>query len=203
MASKNVAVKRIHIEGILGDIRGRQTLPQRLTLSAIKSCLLLRDEDVQDPRMDRRGKWVGSKFAACMWIHTKMVLTEWRKPTPEMQEYLKRRMLSIMLRANWVCAETFDDHESVSEGTIAEQEQEVMGRELDYDICIPRVVQWSMLWFLHSTRANPTLESEEIKTAKYYEIVNMAIAEAISMPFGGLHTPLTCMSPSMAAVCGV
>ena len=23
-------------------------------------------------------KWMGSKFAACMWIYTKMVLTEWR-----------------------------------------------------------------------------------------------------------------------------
>ena len=27
-------------------------------------------------------KWVGSKFAACMWIYTKVLLTERRKPTP-------------------------------------------------------------------------------------------------------------------------
>ena len=93
--------------------------------------------------MDDEEKWVGSNFAACMWIYTKMVLTEWRKPTPEMQEYLKRRMLSVMLCVNWVCAGTFDDHESDS--TIAEQEEEVMGRDLDYEICIPCVVQWSML----------------------------------------------------------
>ena len=62
MGSQNVAVERILNRGILGDIRGWQTLS---------------DE-----------KWVGSKFATCMWIYTKMVLTEWRTPTPEVQEYL-------------------------------------------------------------------------------------------------------------------
>ena len=51
-------------------------------------------------------KWVVSKFAACIWIYTKCVLTEGRKPTPEMQEYLKRRMLPIMLCVNCVCEET-------------------------------------------------------------------------------------------------
>ena len=64
---------------------------------SIKSRLIQCDDsDGQDPRMDRRGKMVEFNFAACMWIYTK-VLTEWRKPTPEMQENLKRRMLSVML----------------------------------------------------------------------------------------------------------
>ena len=31
-------------------------------------------------------KCVGSKFAACMWIYTKGVPSEWRKPTPEMRK---------------------------------------------------------------------------------------------------------------------
>ena len=78
-----------------------------------------------------------------MWLYTKMVLTEWRKPTSEMDEYLKRRMLSIMQCVNWVCAGTFDDHEWVSESTIAEQEEVVMSRDLDCAICIPCAVQWS------------------------------------------------------------
>ena len=43
---------------------------------------------------------MGSKFAACMLIYNKMVLTEWRMPTPAMQEYLKRGMLSILLCVN-------------------------------------------------------------------------------------------------------
>ena len=64
--------------------------------------------------------WAGSKFAACMWIYTKGVLIGWQKPTPEMEEYLKRRLLSILQCVNWVCAGTFDDHEWVSESTIAQ-----------------------------------------------------------------------------------
>ena len=76
----------------------------------------------------------GSKFAACMWIYTKGVLTSGQKPTPEMEEHLKRRFLSIMLCMNWVCAGTFDDHEWVSESTTTQQEEEqVMGKELHYE----------------------------------------------------------------------
>ena len=63
-------------------------------------------------------KWVGSKFALCMWMYTQEVLTSRQKPTPEMEEYLKRRLLSIKLCMNCVCAGTFDDHEFVSESTI-------------------------------------------------------------------------------------
>ena len=115
-------------------------------------------------------KWVGSKFAAGVWIYTKMVLTEWRKPTPEMQEYLKRRMLSFMLHVNWVCAGTFDDHEWVSETTTVEQEEEVTGRDLDYEICMPCVVQrsmqWRMLWFSTPRRLNQTLEGEGVNIEK-------------------------------------
>ena len=32
-------------------------------------------------------QWLGSKFAACVWIYTKEVLTSGQKPTPEMEEY--------------------------------------------------------------------------------------------------------------------
>ena len=67
-----------------------------------------------------------------------------------------------MLCVDWVCAGTFDDHEWVSKRTIAEQEkEEVMSRDLDYESCIPCVVQWSMLWFSAPTRLNQTLEGEE------------------------------------------
>ena len=144
-------------------------------------------------------KWVCSKLAACMWIYSTGVITEWRKPSPEVQEYLKRRMLSILLCVNLVCAAAFDDHEWVSESTIAEQE-EVMGRELGYEICIPCVLQWGMLWFSAPRQLNQTLEGGEIRSAKYHEVLNMAIAEAISLPIGGSHTPQTCMLTTVAAV---
>ena len=41
-------------------------------------------------------KRVGSKFAACMWIYTNEVLTRGQIHTPEMEAYLKKRMMSIM-----------------------------------------------------------------------------------------------------------
>ena len=103
-------------------------------------------------------RWVGSKFA-------KRVLTFAQRPDPGMEEYLKQRSLSIMLCMNWVCAGVFDDHEWVSESTIAEQEEEVMGRELDYEICIPCVVHWCMLWFSAPPRFNQTL-GRDIKNQK-------------------------------------
>ena len=105
-----------------------------------------------------------------MWIYTKTVLTERRKPTPEMQEYLTRRMLFIMLCVNWVCAGTFDDHEWVSESTIAMQEEEVMGMELDYENSVPCVVQWCMPWFSAPTRLIKTLERQGINVAKYTKL---------------------------------
>ena len=101
---------------------------------------------------------------------------------------------------NWLCAGVFDDHEWVSESTIAEQGEEEMGRELDYESCIPCVVRWSMLWFSAPTRLNQTLEGEEIKIAEYHEVENTAISEAISVLFGGSHTPRTCMLTTVAAV---
>ena len=48
-----------------------------------------------------------------------------------MEEYLKKRMLSIMLCTNSVCAGTFNEHEWVSESTIIQHVEEVMGMELD------------------------------------------------------------------------
>ena len=54
---------------------------------------------------------MGSKFAACMLIYNKMVLTEWRMPTPAMQEYLKRGKLSILLCVNWVGVRGFHARE--------------------------------------------------------------------------------------------
>ena len=55
----------------------------------------------------------GSKFKACMWIYTKEALTKRQIPNPAMEEYLKQRMLSMMLCAIWACGGTFFDHEWV------------------------------------------------------------------------------------------
>ena len=50
------------------------------------------------------------------------------------------------------------------------------------------------------TRLNWTLENQRVNIAKYHEAVNMAIAYAISRPFGGAHTPRSCLLASVATV---
>ena len=132
------------------------------------------------------GERLGSKVAACMWIYTKGALTEAAYDV-------------IMLCTNWVCAGIFNDHEWVSESTIAPHEEELMGMDLDYKPGIPCVVQWCMLWFSAPTRLNQTL-GKDLRIIKYHEAVDMAIAEAISKPFGDIHSPRTCMLPSVATV---
>ena len=82
-----------------------------------------------------------------MWIYTKEAVRKGQIPNAAVEGYLKKRMLSIMLCINWVCAGTFVDHEWVSESTISQHVEEVMGRELNYGIDSPCVVQWCMLWF--------------------------------------------------------
>ena len=136
-----------------------------------------------------------------MWIYTKRVLTGGQNPTPEMNEYLKQRLMSIMLCVNWVCAGTFVIHEWVSESTITQQEEvEVMGREFGlrklYPVCGAMV--YVVVLSAHTVESNAGKESENQK--KYHEAVNMAIAYAISMPFRGVPTPRTCMLSSVATV---
>ena len=72
-------------------------------------------------------KKVGSNFAACVWIYT----NEGQMLNAAMEEYLKKRMLSIILCTNWVCLGTFEDHEWVSEDTIDQHVEEVVGMKLE------------------------------------------------------------------------
>ena len=110
-------------------------------------------------------RWVGSKFAACMWIYTEEALTGGQILNQEQEEYLKKRMMSIMLSTNWVCAGTFVDHGWVSARTIIQQEEEMLGMELDDGLDVPCVVQWSLLRFSAPTNLNRIL-GHELKIKK-------------------------------------
>ena len=99
-------------------------------MTIIDEIYVLKDEE----------KRMGSKFAACMWICTKEVLIRGQIPNPEMEEYQKERMMSIMLCTNWICADTFENHEWVSESIVTQHVEEVMDMELDYEICVPCVI---------------------------------------------------------------
>ena len=87
--------------------------------------------------------WVGSKLAACMWIYTKEPLTGGQILDREKEEHLRKRIMSIMLCTNWVCAGVCVDHEWVSDKTTVQHEEDILGLELIYKIRVPCVVQWS------------------------------------------------------------
>ena len=82
-------------------------------------------------------KRVGSIFAACLWIYTKELLTRGQILNPQKEEYLKKRVMSSMLCTSWVCVGIFEDHEWLSESTITQHAEEVIGTELDHEIGIP------------------------------------------------------------------
>ena len=69
--------------------------------------------------------------------------------------------------------------------------KKVVGLEMDYKIGIPCVVQWCMLWFSAPTKFNGVIQKSDLKIRKHHEVVNMAIVDAISRPFGeGAHTEI-------------
>ena len=72
-------------------------------------------------------RWVEPQFATCMWIYIKEAWTKGQRLGPEQEEYLKKRMLSIMICTNRVCAGVLVDHGWVSERTIIQHEKEILG----------------------------------------------------------------------------
>ena len=132
-----------------------------------------------------------------MWIYTKAVLYDDQEPT---QEYLRRRLLSIMESVSWVCEEATEGHEWVSELiTISLQENKILVA-LNYEIDVPCVVQWGLLWFSSPSRLNERFADNGTIFAMYRDVKDLAIVATFIAPFGGLNTPRTCMLRSVAAV---
>ena len=52
--------------------------------------------------------WVIPFFAACLWVYTKCVLCDGQETR---QNFLKRRMLSVMESVNWIFEEVLEEHE--------------------------------------------------------------------------------------------
>ena len=76
--------------------------------------------------------WVEYKFAACMLISSKEALTGGQILDRVQEEYLRKRIKSIMLCTNWICAGAFVDHEWVTLRTIFQQEEEILSLTLDF-----------------------------------------------------------------------
>ena len=83
-------------------------------------------------------KWVGSRLAACMWIHTEAVLCDGPGPT---LENLRRKLSTITEGVRWVCEEALRDHEWVTELNVTLKENEIL-MALNCDFDVPCLIQW-------------------------------------------------------------
>ena len=70
----------------------------------------------------KKNRWEPNQPRAC-GSTLKKIGTGGQILHPEKEEYLKKRMMSLMLCTNWVCAGTFANHEWVSARAIIEQEE--------------------------------------------------------------------------------
>ena len=90
--------------------------------AVFSNTMTLMDEGWEDEE-----SWIGSKFAACVWIYyAKEALTGGQILDWEQEECLKKRINFIMLCTNWVCAGTFVGHEWVSASTIIWHDEEIL-----------------------------------------------------------------------------
>ena len=83
-------------------------------------------------------KWVGSKFAACMWTYTQAVLCDGhRRPPQDLRQ--KHRM--IMECVSWVCEDFLWEDEWVTEPDVLWKENDIL-QALNYDLDVPCPLQW-------------------------------------------------------------
>ena len=87
-----------------------------------------------------------------------------------------------------MCDDALGDHVWVDGLTISCQETKVL-EVLDYDIEVPCVVQWSMLWFSSPTRLNRRFLNSGAIIAKYNEVIDLAVVATFTLFFGHTHTP--------------
>ena len=92
-----------------------------------------------------------------------------------------------------------EDHKCVTEFAVPLKANEIL-MALKYDIDVPCVIQWGLLWFSSLSRLNQRFTNNGTKISKYHEAVNMAIEATFTLPFGGLHTPRTSLLRSVSVV---
>ena len=102
-------------------------------------------------------KWVGSKFAACMWMHTKAVPCDGRD---------LRQMLRIITECvSWACKDFMWEHVCVTEPTFSGRENDIL-KALNHDLDVPCRLQWEPLWFSASSRFNRKFANDWTKNRK-------------------------------------
>ena len=85
-------------------------------------------------------EWVGSKFAACMWIHTKAVLCDGHRRPPQ---DLRQMLVIVMECVRWVCKDALWEHEWVTEPNVLWKENDIL-EALNYDLDVLCPLQWGL-----------------------------------------------------------
>ena len=93
-------------------------------------------------------QWVGSKFAACMWLYIAAVLCDGQEPT---QEHLRWRLSIIRECVSWVCEDVLWEHEWVTEFNVFLNVSEIL-EVFNYDLDVPCSIQWGLLWLSSPSR---------------------------------------------------
>ena len=104
-----------------------------------------------------------------------------------------------MEATNWVCAYCQDNNVSIYEFSMVMQETYIL-EALNYDVDIPCIVQWKMLWFSAPTGRNNDLLSGGVILEKYHETVNKALKSASVLTYWRMNTPGVCFMKSIRAM---
>ena len=70
-----------------------------------------------------------------------------------MEIFRDRKKGSNIEAVSWVCATVQDDHDWVFQYSLVMHEHEILG-ELGYDLEVPCVVPWGLLWYSAPTSLN-------------------------------------------------
>ena len=82
-------------------------------------------------------KWVGSKFAACMWVYTEAVLCDGRgRPPQDLSQMLQINMECV----SQVCEDFLWEHERVTEPNVPRKENDIL-EAMNYDLDVPSPVE--------------------------------------------------------------
>ena len=99
---------------------------------------------------------VGIRFGSCLWIFTKAIMLDGRRTNSAREEQVQRKMNSIIFAVNSVCQNSLGRHTCMSIETLLSQEAKTL-EALSYDLEIPCVVQWAVLWFAAPSSLNNEL----------------------------------------------
>ena len=92
---------------------------------------------------------------------------------------------------SWVAEDFLWEHEWITE-TNATLKENVILEALNYDIDVPRPLQWGLLWFSAPTNLSRNFVNNGTKVVKFRDTVSSAIELTCNIACDGAHTPRAC-----------